>query len=205
VPLISIHPPKGRPHFDRLNAALDERCIEASSQTRRGLMVFFGVDPGTNATGYGVIDVRENTVRWKDSGVVVPAARASLPEKLETIYDRLHAKMQEHGPACVCVEQAFYAKNVHTTLILGHARGVALLAARKCGATVVEFSPLEIKKAVVGNGHATKDQVLYMINALLSPTSGCERLDASDALAAALCAYYHYGNNAVLRKAMQRV
>jgi crossover junction endodeoxyribonuclease RuvC len=157
-------------------------------------MIFFGVDPGTNATGYGVIDVRDNTVRWKDSGVIVPSARTSLPEKLETIYNRLLEKMQEHGPNCVCVEQAFYAKNVHTTLILGHARGVALLAARKCGAAVAEFSPLEIKKAVVGNGHATKDQVLYMINALLSPTATHERLDAYDALAAALCAYYHHGN-----------
>jgi crossover junction endodeoxyribonuclease RuvC len=97
--------------------------------------------------------------------------------------------MGEHNPDIVCIEEAFYAKNVHTTLILGHARGVAMLAASKSGAVVEEYAPREIKKAVVGSGAADKEQVEFMVKALLSPPVKHTQADAYDALAVALCGF----------------
>jgi crossover junction endodeoxyribonuclease RuvC len=152
-------------------------------------MIIFGIDPGTNITGYGVIRVLGNQVRWVDSGVVRTNAKAGLPDKLSAIYDALLEKMTQHSPSLVCVEEAFYAKNVHTTLILGHARGVAMLAACKAGAPIEEYSPREIKKAVVGVGGAAKEQVEYMVKALLSPPVKHLHSDAYDALAVALCGF----------------
>jgi crossover junction endodeoxyribonuclease RuvC len=156
--------------------------------TRR---IFFGVDPGTNITGYGVIQVVDNTVHWIDSGTVTTGRNAPLPEKLAAIFEQLSEKITLHTPCTVCVEQAFYAKNVHTTLILGHARGVILLAAHRAGAGVMEYSPREIKKAVVGNGNAAKEQVSFMVKALLAPPPDKAQADACDALATALCGYYN--------------
>jgi crossover junction endodeoxyribonuclease RuvC len=161
-------------------------------------MIIFGVDPGTNITGYGVISVSGNRVSWVDSGVIKTAKASGLPDKLVTIYDGLIGKMQEHAPARVCVEQAFYAKNVHTTLLLGHARGVAILAAKKVGACVAEYSPREIKKSVVGNGNAAKEQVEYMIHSLLAVPTRSVHADAYDALAAALCDFQNYRHRELL-------
>jgi crossover junction endodeoxyribonuclease RuvC len=154
-------------------------------------VVYFGIDPGTAVTGFGVVKTLDNAVSWLDSGVIRLASSLRIEEKLEKIFDSLSAKLTEHSPACVCVEQAFYGKNAHTSLVLGLSRGVALLAAKKCGAGVVEFSPLEIKKAVTGNGNATKDQVGYMVKVMLSPPDRKSLSDEYDALAAALCAFYH--------------
>ena len=163
-------------------------------------MIIFGIDPGTNITGYGVIKVNNNSVSWVDSGVIKTNRKSELPDKLLAIYDGLIGKMREYTPERVCIEQAFYAKNVHTTLILGHARGVAILAAKKVGACVAEYSPREIKKSVVGNGNAAKEQVEYMIRALLSVPTRCAHADAYDALAAALCDFQNYRFRSIPRK-----
>ncbi|MBD3393619.1 MAG: crossover junction endodeoxyribonuclease RuvC, partial [Chitinivibrionales bacterium] len=161
-------------------------------------MTFLGVDPGTAITGYGVIRADGNTVFWVDSGIIRPPSGATLAEKLEVIYDGLCERIVSHMPSCVCVEQAFYGRNARTALVLGCARGLALLAARKSGAVVMEFSPTEIKKTVVGNGNAAKDQVSYMVQTLLSPGEKHAQADAYDALAAALCAFYHYRADSVI-------
>ena len=136
-----------------------------------------------------------NSVKWVDSGVICTGSDSPLADRLKIIYDGLFAKMEEHTPGRVSIEQAFYAKNVHTTLLLGHARGVAMLAAKKNGALITEFSPREIKKSVTGNGNATKEQVAYMIKVLLSPPKDHEKTDAYDALAVAMCDFYHKGNS----------
>ncbi|HEX7511710.1 MAG TPA: crossover junction endodeoxyribonuclease RuvC [Chitinivibrionales bacterium] len=161
-------------------------------------MIIFGIDPGTTITGYGVIRVDTNRVSWIDSGVIKPGKDGQLADKLADIYDGLLIKLKQHLPQRVCVEQAFYAKNVRTTLILGHARGVALLAAKHVGAEVAEYSPREIKKSVVGNGNADKQQVEYMIKALLAVPTQHEHSDAYDALAAALCDFQNYRYRATL-------
>jgi crossover junction endodeoxyribonuclease RuvC len=167
-------------------------------------MIIFGVDPGTAITGYGVINVQGNAVKWIDSGIVKTDSSHSLPERLCTIYECLFEKIKFYTPDRVCVEMAFYAKNVHTTLILGHTRGVIMLAARKSGAHVVEYSPREIKKAVAGNGNAAKDQVKYMVNMLLSIPKKHEYNDAYDALAIALCDFHNVGYQTVLKKSPEK-
>ena len=150
-------------------------------------MIIFGIDPGTAITGYGVISVKGNTMGWVDSGVIHTKATLPLDLRLETIFDGLVDMMHRHTPDRVCIEEAFYGKNVRTTLVLGHARGVAMLAARKSGATVAEYSPREIKKAVTGNGNAEKEQVAYMVRMLVAPPAQHDQTDAYDALAVALC------------------
>ncbi|MDR2591238.1 MAG: crossover junction endodeoxyribonuclease RuvC [Chitinispirillales bacterium] len=161
-------------------------------------MIIMGIDPGTAVTGYGVISVSGNSVSWVDSGVIVTDTAEPLSERLLIIYDGLSKKINEHSPGRVAVEEAFYGKNVHTTLVLGHARGVAMLAAAQRGCGVFEYSPREIKKSVTGNGNASKDQVEYMVKTLLRPEGGKMRQDAYDALAVAMCDFYNMGRGALL-------
>lgn len=153
-------------------------------------MIIFGIDPGTAVTGFGVIKTCNNSISWLDSGVITTNAGDALPSRLEHIFDRLNEKIAQHRPERVCIEEAFYAKNVHTTLVLGHARGVAMLAAVKNGAQVLEYSPREVKKAITGNGNATKDQVAYMIQMMISPPVAHNLNDAYDALALAVSDFY---------------
>lgn len=150
-------------------------------------MIIIGIDPGTSYTGYGVIEAEANAVSYVDCGVIHMSAKLDMQEKLAGIFDGLTSVMTKYAPARAAVEEAFYAKNVHTTLVLGQARGVALLAAQQSGAEVAEYSPREIKKLVTGNGNAAKNQVEYMVKMLLRvPQAQCHA-DAFDALAAALC------------------
>ena len=155
-------------------------------------MIFFGVDPGTQVTGYGIIRSRENMIHFEDAGIITTPQKAPLSEKLECIYDSLLLKMKEFSPECVSIEPAFYAKNVNATLVLGHARGVALLAAKKSGAEVVEFTTREIKKALAGNGNAAKSQVAFMVKTILRLPDTEIRTDMYDALAAAICAFNNF-------------
>jgi len=154
-------------------------------------MVIMGIDPGTNITGYGVIAVTNNVAKWLDSGIIKTPKDGCLADKLACIFDGLVSVMDSSNPDLVCIEEAFYAKNVHTTLILGHARGAAMVAAAKNGASIAEFSPREIKKAVVGKGGAAKEQVTFMVKTLLAPPRNHDQADAYDALAAALCGFSH--------------
>ncbi len=156
-------------------------------------MIIFGIDPGTAVTGYGVIKTRNNSITWLDSGIIATNATGALAERLEIIYNGLLEKMHIYTPDRVCIEEAFYSRNVHTTLVLGHARGVAMLAARQVKAVITEYTPREIKKAVTGNGNAAKEQVEYMIKVLLSPPEAHTRSDAYDALAIAVCDFYNTG------------
>ncbi len=156
-------------------------------------MVIFGIDPGTALTGYGVVKVANNSVSFLDAGVIGTSTNLHLSDRLESIYDKLCEKMSLYKPSRVCIEEAFYGKNVHTTLVLGHARGVAMLAARKSGAAVLEYSPREIKKAVTGNGNASKEQVAYMVKMILPNVGVHEKTDTYDALAVALCDFNRAG------------
>jgi crossover junction endodeoxyribonuclease RuvC len=154
-------------------------------------MIIFGIDPGTSITGYGVINVQGNSVSYVDFGVIRAGDKLEMPEKLVCIYDGLVEKMRQHEPDRVSIEEAFYDKNVRTTMVLGQARGVAILAGKKCGAAIAEYSAKEIKKSVVGNGNAKKNQVEYMVKMLLRVPAEKYPPDAYDALAAALCDFRH--------------
>jgi crossover junction endodeoxyribonuclease RuvC len=164
--------------------------------------VILGIDPGTAATGYGVIRVVNNAVSWVDCGVIVTDTSKPLPERLLVIYNGIRAKLDEHKPRRVSVDAELYGKNVHTTLGLGHSRGVAMTAAAQYGCQVAEYSPREIKKSVTVNGNAAKDQVEYMVKMLLRPPQNKMRQDAYDALAAAMCDFHNMGREKIFKTNM---
>jgi len=163
-------------------------------------MVVMGIDPGTLTTGYGFVQTavgRGGKPGLVDCGGITTSARMPLPERLLKIHDGLVALLKRHTPEAVAVENVFFAENAKSALKLGHARGVALLAAVECGVDVYEYSPLEIKQAVAGYGHADKEQVMKMVMALLGLKDPPKPHDASDALAAAICHINSAGMKAV--------
>jgi crossover junction endodeoxyribonuclease RuvC len=154
----------------------------------------FGIDPGSDRTGYGCIESAGSRHRLVICGLISTPARATFPEKLMVIHSGLKSLLQRHRPECLAVEDIFYARNVRSALKLGHARGVVLLAASEMGVPVVEYSPAEIKRAVVGYGRAEKQQVQEMIRVLLGLASRPSPHDVADALAVALCHLHNAGN-----------
>jgi crossover junction endodeoxyribonuclease RuvC len=149
--------------------------------------VVLGVDPGTLVTGYGVVVRRGTALRLLAAGTIANTSRSSIPERLHAIHTRLQQVLNTYRPAEFAIESAFYGKNAQSALKLGHARGVCMLAAVQHGLTPAEYSPREVKKAVVGNGNASKDQVQFMVKALLGLKGGTMAADTSDAIAIALC------------------
>lgn len=150
-------------------------------------MRVMGIDPGSICTGYGIVDEvdgRLEAVHW--DGIRCRTGQA-FPERLRIIYDELERVLREYAPDAVVVESLFFAVNVKSTLKLGQARGVALLAAAREHRTIAEYSPLEIKQAVVGYGRADKTQVQHMVARLLNLNALPQPFDASDALAMAIC------------------
>jgi crossover junction endodeoxyribonuclease RuvC len=147
----------------------------------------FGVDPGSDRTGYGCIETDGSRHRLIACGAIATSPRATFPEKLLTIHEALGRLLAQHQPDCVAVESVFYAANVRSALKLGHARGVAMLAAVEAGMDVFEYTPAEIKRAVVGYGRAEKPQVQQMVKLLLRLTAVPSPHDAADALAVAIC------------------
>jgi crossover junction endodeoxyribonuclease RuvC len=147
----------------------------------------FGIDPGSERTGYGCIESAGSRHRLVVCGSLSAPARATFPEKLMVVHSGLRALLERHRPQCIAVEDIFYARNVRSALKLGHARGVALLAASEAGIPVFEYSPAEVKRAVVGYGRAEKPQVQEMIRLLLGLDTRPSPHDVADALAVAIC------------------
>ena len=150
-------------------------------------MLVLGIDPGTAATGYGVGRGGGAALPvLVECGVIRTRPRDPLPARLREIYEGVHDLIERHKPDALSVEDVFYAKNVRTTVVLGHARGVILLAAELASVPVNELAPAEIKKAVVGTGAATKEQVQFMLTRLLRLKNVPQPSDAADGVAAAL-------------------
>jgi crossover junction endodeoxyribonuclease RuvC len=147
----------------------------------------FGIDPGSERTGYGCVECVGNRQRLIICGSLAAPSRAAFPDKLKAIHSGLVALLDRHRPDCVAVENIFHARNVRSALKLGHARGVVLLAAAEAGVPVVEYAPAEIKRAVVGYGRAEKHQVQQMIKLLLGLDKPPSPHDVADALAVAIC------------------
>lgn len=160
-------------------------------------MLILGIDPGTAVTGYGVVRAGP-THTLVECGVIRTKAEAPLPRRLRDISDGVRELLARHRPQAMAVESAFYAKNVRTTLVLGHARGVILLAGEEAGVELHEYSPKEIKKAVVGAGAATKLQVQLMIATLLRLKTPPQPADAADGVAAALTCAMRLGGQRAL-------
>ena len=150
-------------------------------------MIVLGIDPGTANTGYGVVrgDGR-GLASLVECGVIRTRAREPLPLRLHEIYAGVVELLDRHRPDAMSVEDVFYAKNVRTTVVLGHARGVVLLAGQQAGVRIYELPPAEIKKAVVGSGAATKEQVQFMLMRILRLKSVPQPSDAADGVAAAV-------------------
>ena len=150
-------------------------------------MRIFGIDPGSTRTGYGCVETDGRRHRLIACGAISMAAGDPFPSRLARIHRELATLLAAHRPDCVAVESIFHAMNARSALKLGHARGVALLAAVEAGCDVVEYTPAEIKRAVVGYGRAEKHQVQQMIKLLLGLPKAPAPHDAADALAVAVC------------------
>lgn len=150
-------------------------------------MRVLGIDPGSRYCGFGVVEDAGGTrVRHLGHGVLAIGEAGSIEDRLCALHDQLGRELRAHRPDVVAVEEVYFAKNARSALILGQARGVALLAAAQSGARVRSFPASVIKQAVTGTGRAEKEQVGRMVNLLLGITVQV-RIDASDALAAAIC------------------
>ena len=158
----------------------------------------FGIDPGSVRTGYGCVESDGTRHRLVICGAITASARQSFPDRLLHIHRELTKFIAEARPDGVAVESLFHAVNARSALQLGHARGVALLAASQAGVAIAEYSPAEIKRAVVGYGRAEKPQVQQMIRLLLGLADAPQPLDVSDALAVAICHLHHCGQRALV-------
>ena len=150
-------------------------------------MIVLGIDPGTATTGYGVVrGDGAGSVALIECGVIRTRPREPLALRLRAIHAGVTELIERHRPDALAVEDVFYSRNVRTTVVLGHARGVVLLAGALAGVEVHEYPPAEIKKAVTGTGAATKEQVQFMLTRLLRLRSAPQPADASDGVAAAV-------------------
>jgi crossover junction endodeoxyribonuclease RuvC len=158
-------------------------------------MRVFGIDCGTEYTGYGVIDVVETPRHCQlvplCFGAIHLSKKFSLPHRLTLLYAELTRLLIQTAPEVVAIEEVFYAANAKSALKLGQVRGVALLAAASAGLPIAEYAPLAIKSAVVGYGLAQKTQVQFMVARLLDMAEPPEQPDAADALAIAICHHHH--------------
>jgi crossover junction endodeoxyribonuclease RuvC len=152
-------------------------------------MKVLGIDPGTAITGFGVVERSSEPgrpVRLLECGVIRTGPRDSLPRRLQIIHEGLTELIERHRPEVLAVEDIFYATNVRTTVVLGHARGVILLAGAQAGLEIAAYAPALVKKTVVGRGAALKPQVGFMVAKLLQLSAAPKPADAADAVAVAL-------------------
>ncbi len=145
-----------------------------------------GIDPGTRRTGWGLVDVRDGVLRHVASGVISPPAREELSLRLLAIHKGLIEVIEEYEPMAVAIEDIFFARYPQGALKLGHARGVALLAAALAGKPVHSYPPAQVKRAVSGHGRAAKGQIARLVSMLLK-LDEIPREDQADALAIAIC------------------
>ena len=153
------------------------------------MRIILGIDPGSRTTGYGIIGIEGSKQTYIDSGcirIVKPGEQLPLAERLRIIFDSISNLVADYRPDEAAIERVFLSKNADSALKLGQARGVAMVAISVHALDVAEYSALEVKKAVVGTGRATKEQVQHMVTAILRLNKS-PQADAADALAIALC------------------
>ncbi|MDR1647492.1 MAG: crossover junction endodeoxyribonuclease RuvC [Zoogloeaceae bacterium] len=149
-------------------------------------MILLGIDPGLRVTGFGVIEKEGARLRYLASGCVKPGADGSLPERIATLFSGLSQVIATYKPDAAAIEKVFVNVNPQATLLLGQARGAAIAALTAASLPVAEYTALQIKQAVVGQGKAAKEQVQHMVARLLN-LSAAPTADAADALACAIC------------------
>ena len=168
--------------------------------------IILGIDPGTLVMGYGLIAVNKSSVSLIEMGVLQLSKHKDHAERLRLIFKKMEGLIGEHKPVAVAIEAPFYGKNVQSMLKLGRAQGVAIAAAMMCGLQAVEYAPRKIKQSITGRGNATKEQVLAMLRHTLHIVEDVRFMDATDAVAVALCHHYQHktieiaGDNVVKAK-----
>lgn len=163
-----------------------------------------GIDPGTNILGYAVIEADKKQIRLINLGVVKMGHLENHAEKLQRLYQRVSKLIQVYEAGEMAVEAPFFGKNVQSMLKLGRAQGVALAAGFQNGLSVYEYSPKQIKLAVTGNGNASKEQVAGMMTHLTGTSINEKFLDATDALAVAICHHLKHGEGNLSGKQQQK-
>ncbi len=161
--------------------------------------IILGIDPGTIVMGYGLITVTGHTISLLELGVLKPGKVKDGYKKLQLIFNTVSGLITKYQPTDFAIEAPFFGKNVQSMLKLGRAQGVAIAAAMRHGLEVTEYSPKKVKQSVTGNGNADKEQVMKMLQTLLSFKSNSKQYDATDALAVALC--HHFQTTSLIGKA----
>lgn len=161
-------------------------------------MLILGIDPGIAITGYGIVEQNGNSLKAKEYGCIRTASKIPLESRLVTIYDKVYSVLQNTSVSCVAVEELFFNKNTRTAMAVGQARGVILLAAAHAGIPVAEYTPLQVKQALVGFGRATKSQVQEMVRVLLGLQEIPRPDDTADALGLAICHAHSWNINRLI-------
>jgi crossover junction endodeoxyribonuclease RuvC len=158
--------------------------------------IILGIDPGSRATGYGIVSWEDNRLHFVNAGIIRPHTDLTFAERLERLYSGLKEVIDRHNPTVSAVEGVFQSVNARAALLLGHARGAVILAAVHGRLPVFEYSPMTVKQAVVGYGRAEKTQVQHMVRILLN-LSKKPAQDAADALAVAICHAHSSGSHSI--------
>ena len=152
-------------------------------------MIILGIDPGSYNVGYGILQIEKRKIIAAGCDTIVINSKVQLAERLVQIHSGMDKIIIEYKPDIAVVETIFYGKNIKSAFTLGHSRGVIILALAQHNIEITEYSPREVKKSVVGNGNASKEQVGYMVQKILNLSTKPKTEDASDALAIALCQF----------------
>ena len=155
-------------------------------------MKILGIDPGLIQTGFGIISVRDNQSTLVDYGIIKPSSKDNLAKRLLAIFNDVCTIITDFNPQVFAIEDIFYGKNVKSAMRLGQARGASIVAAAAKQIPIYEYSARKVKQSLTGNGNAHKNQVQFMVKATLQMDHNPEPLDASDALAVALCHDHHF-------------
>ena len=158
-------------------------------------MRILGIDPGLTKTGFGIIDINNENLKLVDYGIIKPKNKDKLEKRLLTIFEDISEIINKYNPTIICIEEVFYGKNFKSALLLGQARGAAMVSAASKNLNIFEYSAKKIKQSVTGNGNASKEQVKFMVNSILNIKNSNIPLDASDALAIALCHHQQFKIN----------
>ena len=150
-------------------------------------MIIIGIDPGLVNTGYGIISIKNEIPSLIDFGIIAPNTKDSVPERIFTIFTDVCYLIEKYNPNIFSIEDVFYSRNFKSAMLLGQARGAAILAASKYKISIFEYSAKKVKQSITGNGNADKTQVQYMVSKILNIKNNSIPLDASEALAIGMC------------------
>jgi crossover junction endodeoxyribonuclease RuvC len=159
-------------------------------------MIVMGVDPGLSLTGFGVLEASGSRLKVLGHGQIETPPEKPLSERLAIIYGRMRELILAYRPEVLVVEELFWGSNARSAMAVGQSKGAVLLAAAHCGVGVREYTPLQVKYALVGHGRAEKRQVMYMVRAILRLEEEIDSFHAGDALALAICHVHHSGPGA---------